>query len=529
MYENTSHAPPENLRSVYAWVAITVNPVNDIPVTWGSDWNVESNDAYDTFYGGNAWTYPAGYGEDEDNYDNTVCIDNCYYTEDFGIVGHYVDISPRELRFGGRDVEGDSLSVVIRSADCQGRNARWEMINSTGHFPVLTEQLVGMTLGRLVERQDNEGYKLVSMLTFAPARNDWNVLSEEPHEHDESGRVSPFYCQLTYAVVDSEGFASDDAEYGVPPKIITLQVRQQNDQPTDSVLQDPSQSSTLIGYEDNKLFIKFDASDVENDDFVFSVVECDNSRGKFFFPHSTQAQFILENGDLDISAPLDKLFDKRSGEIRCDQAIIPREFSYSSTNGKGWFLLFEPDSNDSGNEFASITVSYNDRTVVGQAPQLSERFINIRSVNDPPVISFASVAVNGDNQLIQPPGIPLALGISFTDIDAVGSDGVTEAEDLGFQIRVSSVELDDLKKSVADSFVYNIVAENLPFEVFPVPPTNENLGRIKWFSSISQANEIATQVSFVFNFLGVYTIEIVAVDNGFTGYCTPDVVLDETV
>jgi hypothetical protein len=537
MVEIDSHAEPVQLRSVISdWVGITVNPVNDAPVTWGSEWNVESNPAYDEFYGGNAWTYPEGYGNDATTFDNTVCIDDCFYTEDFGFVGHYLTLSPREIKFGGRDVEGDDLEVVIRSVDCQAeltqpRNPTWELINSTGRFPVATEDLVGMTLGRLVERIPGQGYRLASMLTFAPARNDWNVPSAETHENDQSGEESSFYCQLTYALVDSEGLASDDAELGQAPKTITLQVRQQNDQPTDTVLQDPENSATLIGYEDTNLYIRFDASDVEDDDFTFRVVSCDNSRGKFFFPSPAQGSHIDENGDLNLNVGLNALFDLRN-EINCqDNVITNPERLYSSTVGKGWYVLFQPNPNDFGVEFSHITVSYDDGTVNGQAVQFSDRFIDIRPVNDPPVIlSGGEPAADIRNQLVVQNGNNVGLALSFVDNDAVLSDG-TEFSGLGFQLRVSSASLNNENNEVKDAFVYSVAPSDEEFiqSRLEVQPTNEDLGLVRWVGSISQANSFASRVAVNFEYLGTYTIEIVAVDGGRTGYCTPDVVLDQTV
>jgi hypothetical protein len=534
MFETISHATPVELRSTISEpVLITVNPVNDVPVTWGGEWNVESNEAYDAFYGGNAWTFPEGHGDDATSFDNTVCIDDCYYTEDFGLVGHYVSISPREIKFGGRDVEGDDLQVVIRNVDCQStlsapRAAMWEYINETARFPVATEDLVGMTLGRLVKRLDGgEGYKLVSMLAFAPARDDWNVESDETHENDVSGTASEFYCQLTYAVIDAEGLASDDAVLGTDPKVITIHVRQQNDQPTDSVLQDPSQSSTLIGYEDHDLFIRFDATDVEDDNFDFAITACVSPRGKFYFPTAAQSNHINADGELDTSQDIATLFDLRNPVV-CDVATIANpQMEYIDTNGRGWYILFRPDENEFGMDFASITVSYDDGSVVGQAPQLSSRKIIIQPVNDAPIIlTGGSLASEIKNTLVIAAGTPLSLSLSFQD-----DDDIPTFDQVGFQLRVKSATPQKENANIAEAFSY-IVAPNevsLDDRDLVAPVDADNLGGIVWIGSLAQGNAYASHLSIEFSELGDYVVEVVVVDNGMTGYCTPDVVVDNSV
>jgi hypothetical protein len=385
-----------------------------------------------------------------------------------------------------------------------------------------------MTLGRLVKRLPGEGYKLISMLAFAPARDDWNVPSVETHENDVSGKESEFYCQLTYAVVDAEGLASDDADLGTDPKTITLQVRQQNDQPTDTVLQDPSQSSTLIGYEDNNLYIKFDASDVEDDDFVFAVVKCDNSRGQFYYPAPSQSSHILANGDLDTSVDINALFDVRGDPVACEDSVITNpEMLYSDTNGRGWYILFVPNENDSGNNFAYITVSYDDGTVASQGPQKSDRFINIRSVNDAPVILSGGVPASEiQNTLVIQSATPLGLALSFEDAD----DNPIFAG-VGFQLRVKSAELNNQNDQMSTAFQY-AVAENdvvLTNKYITQPNNNGNLGKLRWIASIAQGSAFANFVSINFASLGDYELEIVVSDAGMSGYCSPDVIADTSV
>jgi hypothetical protein len=407
----------------------------------------------------------------------------------------------------------------------------WELINETGRFPVATDDLVGMTLGRLVKRLPGEGYKLVSMLAFAPARDDWNVASDETHENDVSGQESAYYCQLTYAVVDAEGLASDDAVLGTDPKTITIQVRQQNDQPTDTVLQDRAQSSTLIGYEDNDLIIKFAASDVEDDDFVFSVVACNNARGQFYYPARNQHDFILPNGELDLSKPETSLFDTRGDPIACEDAVISNpEMLFSDTNGKGWFVLFRPNENDSGQDFSFIRVSYNDGTVIGQAEQLSDRTIHIRPVNDAPeIFSGGAPASDITNKLVIQSSTPLGLALSFAD-----ADDTTVFDGVGFQVRVKSAELRPNQNiDMEDAFTYVVApaANSLTIQNKLIVPPNNNgeLGKMRWIASIAQGNAFAAQTSINFVALGEYVLEIVVSDAGMSGYCSPDVVEDLTV
>jgi hypothetical protein len=536
MVEVDSHADPKYLVSTVSdWVGITVNPVNDRPVTWGGEWDVDS--AYDAFYGGNEWVYPENHGEDKTTFDNTVCIDDCYYTEDFGLEGFYVEISPRELKFGGRDIEGDDLEVVIRSVDCKApgvaeeRKATWELMNATGHFPVSIEDLPGMTMGQLLVRGMNEGYKLVSMLAFAPARDDWNVKSDETHENDESGEESEYYCRLTYAVVDSEGKASDDDG---EPKTITIQVRQKNDQPTDSVLQDPSQSSTLVGYEDTDLYIKFDASDVENDDFVFTIESCDDSRGTYYLPHPSQHKYINTNGELEVTPNNEnQLF---GAPVRCNQTSTLGRLEYSATEGKGWFLLFRPNEDDYGQDFSRITVSYDDEKVSSQDAQKSDRFIDIRPVNDAPVIFRGSARIsagnNGNgNAAAVTPNTEVGLGLRFADVDAVVSDGEEFAK-MWFQLRVSEFSPNNGKLEARDVFSYSVEkssdTDSVQYEI-EQPQSNSVLGLIRWNGSVSQSNAFVRRVKVAFKNTGLYVLEVVAADNGFQGYCPPDVELDQTV
>jgi hypothetical protein len=404
------------------------------------------------------------------------------------------------------------------------------MINDTGRYPVATEDLVGMTLGKLIQRDPNQGYKLLSMLTFAPARNDWNVPSAETHVNDVSGQESDYYCKLTYAVVDCEGFASDDPE-GREAKEITIQVLQVNDQPTDTVLQDESQSATLIGYEDSNLFIRFDASDVEDDDFTLKVVSCNGANGTYYLPSAAQPNHIDENGQLDTSLPIESLFDTRGANagVDCTSALIEhKELLYSDTDGKGWYLLFVPNADKHGQDFSYITVAYDDDTVLDQEPQKSDRFIDIRSVNDAPVVYAGDV----DASTINTPftvsnGMNINLNLNFDDIDATTTSG-DEFNGLGFQIRVSAVDLQNPDDVISESFSYQIADGVFLVQEEVIQPNSEQLGLVKWTGSISASNEFVKRVSVKFLSSGDYDIEVVVSDAGMVGYCTPDVELDMT-
>jgi hypothetical protein len=519
MIETYSHAEPVFLTSELSdYVNFQTFAVNDQPVTWGDEtWNVDA--AYEYFYGPNEWPYPAGHGDDAEDFNNVACVDECYYTEDFGADGFVNELTPREIFFGGRDVEGDDLTVKIGTVDCV-TGAEFFIINETTRTAVSTAALSGATLARKISRTST-GYALTALLTFRPAINSWNIPSDvEGHIADDSSTPRDTYCTFTYTVIDEEGLEST-------PKEINLYVRQRNDQPLDSILTGDG-TNQLIGYEDTNMRIKFDAFDIESDDFEMTVTLC-GSRGKFYNPSDNQHTFIDSLGALPTTVSDADAFDLEN-PIDCSDLSSYTSRSFSDTDGKGWYLLFVPDANDSGNNYNEIRVSYNDGILDGQAVSSTSRIITIRAVNDAPVLTMGGVTLvaGSTDDLTVAKGSAVSLNLGTTDIDAQTTDAVPQETVMAFRLALTK----STPSKAGELTQFNVPSDlsglsSIKDVQVVAPSSNSTTGYIQFVGTQTEATQYMQRINFVFP-EGSFEMEYVVHDKGFTGYCPPDIVKDKT-
>jgi len=262
------------------------------------------------------------------------------------------------------------------------------------------------------------------------------------------------------------------------------------------------------------------------------------TRGKFYYPRSTQADHINDAGVLDLTQDINSLFDLQVAVDCSTDPVVSKTFEYINTKSHGWYILFQPIENDSGFKYNRIRVEYDDNTFSKSVtvPAYSQRSITIRAVNDVPVFS---VPLLGSNERVNIYGeqTPIVLlkdkdqhfGIEVADIDAVVSDG-KEYAGMRFQLAVTSITLKDKDAVIKkDTVVYGFDTTDSD-EVVTVEQTSAtDLGFIQFTGSVAQINSVLSKVTMKFTEVGTYTFEIVALDAGFNGYCPPGLVQDKTV
>jgi len=186
--------------------------------------------------------------------------------------------------------------------------------------------------------------------------------------------------------------------------------------------------------------------------------------------------------------------------------------------------LFVPLENDSGSNYNSITVNYNDEQLEDQPVSSSRRDITILEVNDAPVLKMGEVVLGGEETvtLTVAKENPVSLNLNTFDIDARTSDN--SETPMAFRLAITRAE----PQTEGDLVVFSVPPASGVRQVVTVQPGAGILGYIQFLGSQTQANEFLQGISFVFP-EGEYDLEFVVHDKGFTGYCPPNLAVDKKV
>jgi hypothetical protein len=533
--ETWSLYAPHNLSSPVGSIKIVVQFVNQVPSAWNTPFNIITywDSTYDIYNG--VWDNPSNNLTGP----TSVCYDTCFFFEDFGL--RYPNpSSPRQIYFGGQDVEQFDLNIQIVNVTCPDVVQLLYTVNTT-EFTITAAQLSNWTYPRTISPGS-----LQPILSFRPFLDDFNVdnPNENHNQPTAGGHKGDYYCTIEYNVIDNYGAISSS-------KVIYITVMQINDLPRENVFRPNSDSNSnvqvdfnnmlvdqIIGFENLGTVFYLNAYDVEGDDFSVKIFNCDPTKGSFYGPSANQFTFIDSNGNLQIpsSNPVSQLFSPYPIDCNASQSsFVQLNETFSQTGGKGWYMLFVPNQLDSGSNYNKLSLIYDDGIAPVNTLYGTFRYMNILPVNNAPIIYSNSpssgsqievsyddysvlilnpltfngtIHVDGSESYTSIVNNPFNWGLQVNDVDAFG------ATNIDYSITISTRPSKDAAAAYEPGY----------FSGFPSNATNANVQRdtITFSGTIAQANSYFSTLSFVGDKQGQYTIVVKVNDNGNTGiYCPP--------
>jgi len=360
---------------------------------------------------------------------------------------------------------------------------------------------------------------LLHPILFTPAPNTYNAPDPNFEHPFYAGTYTELYCTVVYSVIDENGAESQ-------PQGVDISIQEDNDTPS-CATQLPRCSflegitnvsgffyafTELTMYEDTTLWMYLHFTDVEQDLYIPSIIECNPDNGVFLYDRNNKSAGFYDNEGNILN--LASLTSATTTKAVCGpfsdgpQDTFPPSNGPNGVNNKGYYVQFTPNLHEYGNLYNKLGIIIGDNPDNNGQFIVSEYYITVLPVNNAPEIFLTSFDSSSPNpvqatnntayEFFTFPGESISPVNYVIDVDTIPN------------IPSMTVEINVLNGQNADITALDINGDSFSLTT-----------PLRYTGSIFQVNRTLNSLTFNSNSQGTFNIVIYVNDNGATGNCPP--------